>query len=144
MRSLICVLVLGVFIFSSGVVYCGTDDPDDSEGSPGGNEALTGALLGGLLGAGLGTAIGSASGNAGKGALIGGGIGAVGGTLLGANQAAAKRAKERTYIEPAPVQDSQNVSYPEPEVPSNVKIKKRIIRKYDEDGNVISEKEVKQ
>lgn len=129
MRFLIS-LVLIIFLVASCVSCYVGEASDDEQGSSGGNEALTGALMGGLLGAGLGAAIGSASGKAGTGALIGGGVGAVGGTLLGANQAAKKSAETTTY------QEERNTP--------KEKIKKRVVREYDENGNVISEKEVKE
>lgn len=116
-----------VLVFSlSGVSFCAEDDSDDSASS-----ALGGAVLGGLLGAGLGAAIGSASGHAGTGAAIGGGAGALGGTLLAASQGKKKRMQEE-----AEYREDRAAA------PSDVKVKKRIIRQYDEEGNVISEKEV--
>ena len=130
MRTLGWLLLFAFILSSNGLLY--SEEVEREEKSGGGGEALTGAIMGGLLGAGVGAAIGSASGKAGQGAAIGAGVGAVGGTLLGANQAS-QRAKEDSDIE-------------EPETtkpPKNMKIKKRIIREYDEEGNVISEKEVK-
>lgn len=123
------VFLAGMLIFSYiGISYCGeVDDDDRSSGS--GNQALTGAIMGGLLGGGLGAAIGSASGHAGTGAAIGAGVGAVGGTLIGANKAS-KDASEAIPVE-------------EKAIPKGAKIKKKVIREYDEKGNVISEKEVK-
>lgn len=124
-------LLLFTFILSSnGSLYC--EEVEREKKSSGGNEALTGAIMGGLLGAGVGAAIGSASGKAGQGAAIGAGVGAVGGTLIGADQAS-KKAKDTLEIEEEEA----------PKPPKNIKIKKRIIREYDEEGNVISEKEVK-
>jgi outer membrane lipoprotein SlyB len=108
--------------------YCAVAEDDDS-GDTGGSSVLTGALMGGLLGGGVGAAIGSASGNAGKGALIGAGVGAVGGGLLGANEDS-KRARTRGEAEPVE------------EPPKDVKAKKRVVKEYDDQGNVISEKEI--
>lgn len=122
-------LVLCLIVFQADSGYCQQADDDDEHVSSG-NRALTSALFGGLLGAGLGAAIGSASGKAGMGAAIGGGIGAVGGTLVGAEKE--KQERESAYSEPRTVV----------EAPKGMKIKKKIVREYDEEGNVISEKEV--
>ena len=129
--NLITSLVL--FLSLTCPVYGG--EVGEEKKSSGGNEALTGALMGGLLGAGLGAAVGSASGKAGQGAAIGAGVGAVGGTLLGASQA--KQREEASY------EEAPSDEYEEPETAAPRKIKKRVIREYDEEGNVISEKEVK-
>ena len=129
--SLITSLVLVLSLTCA--VYA--DEVDREKKPSGGNEALTGALMGGLLGAGLGAAVGSASGKAGQGAAIGAGVGAVGGTLLGASQA---KQREAASYEEVP---SDEYEAPETAAPRN--IKKRVIREYDEEGNVISEKEVK-
>jgi len=129
MRIFTWLLIFGLILSLNGLSYSG--EVEQEKKSSGGNEALTGAVMGGLLGAGLGAAIGSASGHAGTGAAIGAGAGAVGGTLIGASQASKKQ---------------EGSSYPEDtetKSPKNIKVKKRIIREYDEEGNVISEKEVK-
>jgi outer membrane lipoprotein SlyB len=117
----------------SGLAYC-ADNVDDNggeeSGKDNGNQALTGAIVGGLLGAGLGAGIGSAVGHAGTGTAIGGGAGAVGGALIGANQesgssGAKKRSKGKVVVS------------------KDEKVRKKIIREYDEKGNVVSEKEIK-
>ncbi len=123
-------LVFCFIISLSGIAYSGEVD-DEEEGSSGGNQALTGAIMGGLLGAGLGAAIGSASGHAGTGAAIGAGAGAVGGTLIGASQASSQKRSEGYVSEEAPAKSTKDM-----------KVKKRIVREYDEEGNLISEKEV--
>ena len=97
--------------------------------------------LGGLLGAGLGAAVGSASGHAGTGAAIGGGVGALGGLLLSAEKE--KKEKEAArydeqYVSNQTPQAPQAVQQP----PSDMKVKKRVIKEYDSEGNVVSEKEV--
>lgn len=132
MKILRLMLVCSLVVFMSGVSYSADvaeEDTDSSEDS--GNQALTGAVLGGLLGAGLGAGIGSAVGRAGTGAAIGGGVGAVGGTLVGASQ-----------------QDKQSrvrkSSQGEAQVPKDAKIKKKVMREYDDKGNLISETEVKE
>ena len=128
MKILSAVLILCLAISFSGLAYASSDDEERGSG----NQALTGAVMGGLLGAGLGAAIGSASGHAGTGAAIGAGAGALGGGLIGASQQSQPR-----RIEEAPVNN-------QPDLPKDTNIKKRVIREYDEQGNVISEKEVKE
>jgi hypothetical protein len=106
----------------------------------------------------VGAAVGSASGNAGKGALIGAGIGAVGGALLKANEASQRnRAREEQYYYDGPQQPPQPVHFQnvspaqhiqtqsaisDTGLPQGAKVKKKVVRKYDADGNVISEEEV--
>ncbi|MFA5142961.1 MAG: glycine zipper domain-containing protein [Candidatus Omnitrophota bacterium] len=123
-----------VFAFTAGNSYA-SDDDQDSDGSGG---ALTGALLGGLLGGGVGTAIGSASGNAGQGALIGAGIGAVGGALVGSSRQSGKKGR---IAEDVPEPSEGKVVTEGAEVPSDMKVKKRVIKHYDEQGKLISEEE---
>ncbi len=132
MRNLIWLLIFGLIVSISGLSYAAEDDKNSDTAS----SALGSAVMGGLLGGGLGAAIGSASGNAGKGALIGAGVGAVGGTLLGASQESKRRAQERSEIATQEPDVERTTS-------QNMKVKKRIIREYDDEGNVISEKEVK-
>ena len=131
MRAIYFVLTLSLILAFTCQVYA---DDKDNEDSGGGNQMLTGTLLGGLLGGGLGTAIGSISGNAGKGALIGAGVGAVGGALLGANQPAKSSQKKENLAEPEQgktvTEDSQ--------ASSDMKVKKRVIKRYDKEGKLIS------
>lgn len=125
MKILKVVLAAVMFFTMCNMGYAYDDDSENSTGS-----ALGGALMGGLLGTGVGAAIGSASGHAGTGAAIGAGVGALGGTLLSANQASKHKKASPAMEEEAPVsKDSTSV-------------KKRIVREYDEEGNVISEREV--
>lgn len=115
------------------------------------NGALTGAVLGGLLGGGLGTAIGSASGHAGTGALIGAGVGALGGGLIGAQQQANQQAQQISAQEQAnqqaqwqaqqQFQPQQPVNYVPIQVPDNTQVKQTSVRKYDAQGNLISEQQ---
>ncbi len=128
MKIVYCLIIFGLILSLSMPAYSGEVSDEDRDRDSG-NQALTGALMGGLLGAGLGAAVGSASGHAGQGAAIGAGVGAVGGTVLGASQQSEKRQTENTYKEPKSLKPS--------------KIKKKIVREYDEHGNVISEREVK-
>jgi hypothetical protein len=127
MRFSRCLLTFTLVISMAGVSYCGETD-DDSDDGGGMSGAVKGILLGGLLGGGAGAAIGSASGNAGKGALIGAGVGALGGGLIGANQ---DSKKARTKGEAVPVEE-----------PGKLQVKKRVVKEYDDEGNVVSEKEI--
>ena len=135
MKILSAILILCMAVSFIGLAYASSDDEDRG----GSNQALTGAVMGGLLGAGLGAAIGSASGHAGTGAAIGAGAGALGGGLIGASQQSQPRP-----MEAAPVYSGPQV---QPQVQPEVQgpdIKKRVIREYDAQGNVISEKEIKE
>ncbi len=136
---LIISLSLSVQPFAAGAY----EEEGRKKTSSDGSGALGGALMGGLLGAGLGAAIGSASGNAGKGAAIGAGVGAVGGTLVGANQESQRRAQEEeeSYpeVDEQVIDQSRAASAGQQEVEGASQVKKRVIRKYDDKGNVISE-----
>ena len=135
MRIISFALALSLILVFSCQAYA---DSGDDEDSGGGNQVLTGTLLGGLLGGGLGTAIGSMSGNAGKGALIGAGIGAVGGALVGANSQSSNKSRANANLaEPK----QEKVVTEGSDVPSDMKVKKRVIKQYDKEGNLVSEKE---
>lgn len=93
----------------------------------------------GLLGAGVGALSAEASGGkAGKGALIGAGTNVIGGalldTLLGGSQP--QQAPQPTYY--------QQPVYQQPtyQQQSSQQPRKKILRKYDSQGNVVSEEEV--
>lgn len=128
MKILSSILIFAFVLSLVGLSY--SEDVEKEKKASGGSELLTGALVGGLLGGGVGAAIGSASGKAGAGAAIGAGVGALGGTVIGADQAA-KKAKADPDQEEAQVKPHKNI-----------KVKKRIIKEYDEKGNIVSEKEV--
>lgn len=102
----------------------------------------------GLLGAGTGAiAAGASGGNAGQGALIGAGTGVIGGALLDAiSQPSQPR---RVYRRPAPrvqpraqsaVTPAQNVQVSE-ESAGPEGGRKKIIKKYDSTGKLVSEEE---
>lgn len=133
MKLLTCLLAFLIIIPALGASYA--EDVEREKKGGEGSEILTGALLGGLLGGGLGAAIGSASGRAGTGAAIGAGVGALGGSVIGADQASRKKKAE------SKAEYSEDVGTTKSTRP--IKVKKKIIREYDEQGNVISEKEVK-
>lgn len=98
----------------------------------------------GLLGAGVGAISASASGgSAGKGALIGAGTNVIGGALLDALTGGSSQPQPQPqpvyYQQQAPPQQqysqsNQNYSGSQP--------RKKIVRKYDSDGKVVSEEEV--
>lgn len=125
------VILAVAFIISINVPVYSDDASGDKKKSGGMDPALTGMLVGGLLGGGIGTAIGSASGHAGTGALIGAGVGAVGGTVVGASRKDKAQPREEEYYGP------------EGKPATDQKIKKKVIRTYDEKGNIVSEEEVK-
>ena len=95
----------------------------------------------GLLGAGVGAISASASGgSAGKGALIGAGTNIIGGALLDTLTSSPQPRPQPIYYaqQPAPVYQQSSSGYSS----STTQPKKKIIRKYDADGHVISEEEV--
>jgi hypothetical protein len=95
----------------------------------------------GLLGAGVGAISASASGgSAGKGALIGAGTNVIGGALLDSLMSPSQPQQQPVYYQQAPQYSNQ--SYSNQGYTSTSQPKKKIIRKYDNDGNVISEEEV--
>ena len=97
----------------------------------------------GLLGAGVGAISASASGGkAGKGALIGAGTNVIGGALLDSLMGSGSQPQQQAppqqvyYVQQAQQQQPQVYSNP------NYQPKKKIVRKYDADGKVVSEEEV--
>ena len=128
------IILIVAMIFSMSGMSLASDDRDEQDNSNSAGSALGGAVLGGLLGAGLGAAVGSMSGRAGTGAIIGGGVGALGGTLLAANQAKNAKAQKEAVSREEQAQGAP--------IPKDAKVKKRVVRQYDEDGNMISEKEI--
>lgn len=99
----------------------------------------------GLLGAGTGAiAAGASGGNAGKGALIGAGTGAIGGILLDAitEPSQPRRVYRRPPPQPAPQPTVKTQSYTEEDTTGAEGSRKKIVRKYDDSGKVISEEEI--
>ncbi len=98
-------------------------------------------LKSGLLGAGTGAIAASASGgSAGKGALIGAGTNVIGGALLDTlmGGGSPQPQQQPVYYQQAPQPQYQY----QQQSASSSQPHKKIIRKYDSDGNVVSEEEV--
>ena len=96
----------------------------------------------GLLGAGVGAISASASGGkAGKGALIGAGTNVIGGALLDTLMSPRQPQSQPVYAQQQPVYANQGY-VSSPSASSTSQPKKKIIRKYDNDGKVVSEEEV--
>ena len=104
----------------------------------------------GLLGAGTGAiASGASGGNAGQGALIGAGTGVIGGALLDAITTPSQPQRVRVRRAAPP---PQQVVVPQQQYQQNVQVqeepagpeggKKKIIKKYDASGKLVSEEEV--
>lgn len=100
----------------------------------------------GLLGAGVGAISASASGGkAGKGALIGAGTNVIGGALLDSFMGSGSSQPQQpqvVYVQQPPVYQQQQQPYQQSYSQTSSQPKKKIVRKYDSDGNVISEEEV--
>ena len=110
----------------------------------------------GLLGAGTGAiAAGASGGNAGQGALIGAGTGIIGGMLLDSmtQPAQPRRVYRKAPAQPAPQQYQQpQAQYQQPQqYQQNVQVsdetapeggKKKVIKKYDDKGKLVSEEEI--
>ncbi len=94
-------------------------------------------LKSGLLGAATGAIAASASGGkAGKGALIGAGTNVIGGALLDSLTGGSSQPQPQpVYYQQAPAQYSSQQS-------SSTQPKKRILRRYDSQGNIVAEEEV--
>jgi hypothetical protein len=101
----------------------------------------------GLVGAGTGAiAAGASGGNAGTGALIGAGTGVIGGALLDAitTPSQPRRVYRRPPPQTAPQQKQQVYTTPssEDDTSGAPGSHKKVIRKYDDTGKVVSEEEI--
>lgn len=102
----------------------------------------------GLLGAGTGAiAAGASGGDAGKGALIGAGTNVIGSALLDTitqpQQQRSGRVYRRVPRQPMPQQQMQQTVQTQQQVETaSDGTRKKIIRKYDENGKVVSEEEI--
>lgn len=99
----------------------------------------------GLLGAGTGAlASGMSGGSAGKGALIGAGTNVIGGALLDMMTQPSPQPR-RVYRRPPAKQQPQpgvRVAQPGDDTSASGTSQKKIIRKYDDSGKVVSEEEI--
>ena len=103
-------------------------------------------------GAGHGDLVGvldvASGGNAGKGALIGAGTNVIGGALLDMlttpSQPQPQPAPRRVYQRPAPPPQQQGYAaqVPDEDASSAPGTRKKIVRKYDDSGKVVSEEEI--
>ena len=128
------IFVLAAFLLmSSGIVSRAQGQDYSGSGEDPNKKVLKNALLG----AGTGAIASSASGGkAGKGALIGAGTNVIGGALLDTLMSPSQPQQQPVYYQQAPVYQ-QNQGYTSSSQP-----KKKIIRKYNSDGKVVSEEEV--
>ncbi len=95
----------------------------------------------GLVGAGTGAiAAGASGGNAGQGALIGAGTSVVGNALIDTLTQPPQQRRGRVYRR-IPKQTQQNVQVQE-EAAGSEGGRKRVIKKYDENGKLVSEEEI--
>ncbi len=143
-KNVLAIVILTGFVLSTsakanGQDYYGQEDPNKK------------IIKNGLLGAGVGAISASASGgSAGKGALIGAGTNVIGGALLDSLMGSGTPAPQPqpVYVQQQPVyqqqpyQQQQQGYYSSTSSNSSTQPHKKIIRKYDKDGNVVSEEEV--
>jgi hypothetical protein len=119
--------------------YYYADEPEEYYEEPP-QESGTGKVLKqGLVGAGVGAiSAGASGGDAGKGALIGAGTTVIGNALLDTitQPPAQRRGKVYKRI------PRQNVQVEEAPSDETTGSRKKIIRKYDENGKVVSEEEI--
>jgi hypothetical protein len=134
--------------YDDGQEYYEEEPPQESAGSK--------VIKNGLLGAGTGAlASGMSGGNAGKGALIGAGTGALGGMLLDmlSQPSQPKRVYRKAPVRQQPqqvvrTQQSQQVvrvqqpGDEEADTTGTGTSRKKIVRKYDDTGKVVSEEEI--
>ncbi|MCX5667962.1 MAG: glycine zipper family protein, partial [Candidatus Omnitrophica bacterium] len=134
--------------YDDGQEYYEEEPPQESTGSK--------VIKQGLLGAGTGAiASGMSGGSAGKGALIGAGTGVIGGALLDmmtqpsqprrVYRRAPARQQPQQAVRVQQPQASARVQQPgddEPEAAVTGTSRKKVVRKYDDSGKVVSEEEI--
>jgi hypothetical protein len=104
-------------------------------------DATRNILKQGLLGAGTGAlAAGTSGGKAGQGALVGAGTAVIGSALLDTLSQPSQPKTRRVYRKPA-VQRAK-VKEETVDAGTSVEGRKKIIKKYDESGKLVSEEEV--
>ncbi len=134
--------------YDDGQEYYEEEPPQESTGSK--------VIKQGLLGAGTGAiASGMSGGSAGKGALIGAGTGAIGGVLL--DMLSQPSGPKKVYRRAPARQQTQSSSRVQQSQGSSVRVqqpgddaeavgtgtsRKKIVRKYDNSGKVVSEEEI--
>jgi len=137
--------------------YYYEDQPQEYYEEPPQESSSQKVLKQGLLGAGTGAiAAGASGGKAGEGALIGAGTGIVGGALLDMlTQPPQQQSPRRVYRRPQQQSQPYQQQYqakPQTAASQNIQVqdevagseggKKRVIKKYDPAGKLISEEEV--
>lgn len=169
MNKFIILLVAAAFITGvadcslfAGKAYCQggyyEDDSVEYYEEPAQESGSSKMLKQGLLGAGTGAiAAGASGGNAGQGALIGAGTGIIGGMLLDSmtqpSQPRRVYRKAPAQQAPQPQQYQPQAQYQQPQQyqQQNVRVsdeavpeggKKKVIKKYDDKGKLISEEEI--
>jgi hypothetical protein len=122
--------------------YYYADEPEEYYEEPAPRQSASGQIIKqGLVGAGAGAlAAGASGGDAGKGALIGAGTNVIGNALLDTITQPAEQRRGKVYRrvprrKPATTTQEENIS-------GDAGTRKKIIRKYDESGKVVSEEEV--
>jgi len=111
---------------------------EDSPQEPGSSKVLKQ----GLVGAGTGAlASGMSGGNAGKGALIGAGTNVIGSVLLDTITQPPAQKRSRVYRR-IPKAAAQGKTSTREETVGSEGTRKKIIRKYDDNGKVVSEEEI--
>ena len=118
---------------------------DDSEAyyeePPPQESGSTKILKQGLIGAGTGAiAAGASGGKAGQGALIGAGTAVVGGAILDTLTQPPQQKRGKVYRK-VPKQKVQNVQVQE-ETAGSEGGRKKVVKKYDENGKLVSEEEI--
>jgi len=137
--------------------YYYEDQPEEYYEEPPQESSSQKVLKQGLLGAGTGAiAAGASGGKAGEGALIGAGTGIVGGALLDMlTQPPQQQSPRRVYRRPQQQSQPYQQQYqaqPQTATSQNIQVqdevagseggKKRVIKKYDPAGKLLSEEEV--
>lgn len=122
--------------------YYYTDEPEAYYEEPPPQESgSTKILKQGLVGAGTGAiAAGASGGKAGQGALIGAGTAVIGNALLDTLTQPSQQRKGKVYRK-IPKQKVQNVQVQE-ETAGSEGGRKKVIKKYDENGKLVSEEEI--
>lgn len=127
--------------YDDGQEYYEEEPPQESTGSK--------VIKQGLLGAGTGAiAAGASGGDAGKGALIGAGTGAIGGILLDMMTQPSQPKRVYRKVPAKQQQPKQVVKVQQPgdedsgSSTATSTSHKKVVRKYDDSGKVISEEEI--